>query len=235
MTLPAHRFRDREEREKDGDDGSRTWCVDYDGTVTGAPDQMARIASALKALGDRIIVLTGNQSPRADLVKQLDAYGFPFDDLVQYHDDGTNGIERAQHLKQFGAWGAFDNRVDRAIILGKVCPHLYLIAEPTDDEKQAAKDNDSKKNAKQAAKAIKRSEARGAASPPPNLRESTSSETDQPEHECGTCRMYDPERGACWGYGLLPVDGEWVCDSWALDPNWRQQDAAQDAADDIQQ
>jgi hypothetical protein len=230
MTLPAHRFRDREDRKK-GDGDGRVFVFDFDGTVTGAPDRLARIATGLKALGDHIIVLTGNDSPRADLVQRLNDYGFPFDDLVQYKDDGTDGISRAQHLKQFGAWGAFDNRVDRAVVLSEVCPHLYLIVGPTGEDHDNAKANHTKKAAKQAAKKLSRSEERSAAPPPPNLRVSTSAETDAPEHECGTCHMYDLATGTCWGYGLLPVDGEWVCDSWSLDPNWQDQDAAQDAAE----
>lgn len=147
--LPAHRFETRAKQSK-----PRTWTFDYDGTITGAPDQLSRIAVALKALGDRIVVITGNKSPRADLVKSLADYKFPFDDLIQYHDDGTNGIERAEYLSRLDAWGAFDNRVDRAIILAKVCPHLFLLAEPTDAEIQAAKTADAQKNAKQAVKSL---------------------------------------------------------------------------------
>lgn len=237
MTLPAHRFRDREERKKN--DGQHVWTFDYDGTITGAPDQLARVAAGLKALGDHIVVLTGNDSPRADLVKQLNDYGFPFDDLVQYKDDGTDGISREEHLKQFGAWGAFDNRVDRAFILAKACPHFYFIGKPTPDDRDAVKANKTKKAAKKAAKKIGlRAELRGAANPPPNLRASDDTEVEQPEHECGTCLMYHVDangQGRCWGYGLgdeqFPTFGEWVCDSWALDPDWQAQDAAQDAAD----
>lgn len=155
MTLPAHRFLDRDvEERKQNDDEPRTWVFDFDQTITTAPDQLARIAAGLKGLGDYIIVLTGNASPRADLVKQLAGYGFAFDDLVQYDDDGTDGISRAQHLKQFGAWGAFDNRVDRSYIFAKVCPHFYLVTKPTADDKDNAKA--AKKVAKQTAKALKR-------------------------------------------------------------------------------
>jgi hypothetical protein len=153
MTLPAHRF---EQRKKDGKDKDkqRVWCCDYDGTITGAPKQMARIAQGLKALGDTVIVLTGNSSPRDDLVQILNDFGFPFDYLVQYHDDDSNGLARAHYLEQFGAWGAFDNRVDRAVIFAEVCPHLYLIAEPTKEDKADARDGDAKKAAKAAAKKI---------------------------------------------------------------------------------
>ena len=43
--------------------------------------------------------------------------------------------------------------------------------------------------------------------PPPNLRVS-----DDEEKECDSCSHY--ERGKCSMYNHLPVDGEWVCDSF---------------------
>lgn len=51
--------------------------------------------------------------------------------------------------------------------------------------------------------------------PPPNLRVS-----DDENKECDSCRMFtrrqpvDPFDGRCTGYSLLPVCGEWVCDSY---------------------
>ena len=149
MTLPAHRY---EDRKKDGK--QRVWCFDFDGTITGAPKQVARIAQGLKKLGDTIVVLTGNQSPHNQLEQILNDFEFPFDALVQYHDDDSNGIARAEHLKQFGAWGAFDNRIDRAVIFAPICPHLYLIVEPTKEDKEDAQDGSAKKAAKDAAKKI---------------------------------------------------------------------------------
>jgi hypothetical protein len=146
LTLPAHRFEERKKQAK----GSRVWFFDFDGTITGAPDQMTRVASGLRTLGDTIIVLTGNASPRAALVKQLADYGFPYDELIQYQDDGTNGVDRAEYLKRFGAWGAFDNRIDRAPIFAEVCPHMYVIAAVADEAADTTK-----KAAKQAAKAFK--------------------------------------------------------------------------------
>lgn len=59
-------------------------------------------------------------------------------------------------------------------------------------------------------------DAKGTPSPPPNLR--VSAEEDK---ECDGCKMFisrgaqEPFDGRCTGYSLLPVCGEWVCDSWA--------------------
>lgn len=227
MTLPAHRF--SEDRKKGGA-GAKVWTFDFDETITTAPKRLARLATALRKLGDRVVVITGNQSPRDELVKRLEDYGFPFDDLIQYEDLGTDGVQRSHVLEQVDAWCGIDNRADRAYTYAKVCPHLYLIAKPPDDDTDDASKKKAKKVVKQQTRSEERSEERSAAPPPPNLRES-SDEESQPEHECGTCRMYDLASGTCWGYANLPVDGEWVCDSWSLDPNWQQQDAAQDADD----
>lgn len=46
-----------------------------------------------------------------------------------------------------------------------------------------------------------------APTPPPNLRESTDL-----AHRCGGCHMFNT--GHCWGYGNLPVEPDWVCDSF---------------------
>jgi hypothetical protein len=147
LTLPAHRFEDR----KKNDDGPPYIHVfDYDETITGAPDQLARVATGLKALGDRVVIVTGNTSDRADIVKQLADFGFPFDDLIQYDDTASNGLRRAEILKQLNAWLGFDNRVDRSYTYAKICPHLYLIAKPTSENKDDAKG--AKKGAKKAVK-----------------------------------------------------------------------------------
>lgn len=160
MTLPAFRYRDREDRKKTDNDAAGppyTVVFDFDETITQAPDQLARIATALKALGDTIIVLTGNESPAKELEARLEDYGFPFDALVQYHDEATNGIARAEHLKQFGAWLGIDNRIDRCYTYAKVCPHLYLVTKPSKEEKDDADGTkkQAKQDAKQAAKEIK--------------------------------------------------------------------------------
>src|SRR5215831_5188441 len=72
-----------------------------------------------------------------------------------------------------------------------------------------------------------------APSPPPNLRLATDSENIGPEHECGTCKMFDLASGTCWGYGNIPVKGEWTCDSWTLSGNWKSQDQVQDTLDSV--
>ena len=143
MTLPAHRF---EARKKQGN-GQRVWLYDYDGTLTHAPEQLTRIAIGLKALGDRNIVLTGNEEPRADLLKQLADWGFPCDELVQYHDEGTDGLDRAEYMKQLDAWAGFDNRVDRAVVFADICPVFFVVGRPVGERSPGAK-----QAAKQAAK-----------------------------------------------------------------------------------
>lgn len=50
-------------------------------------------------------------------------------------------------------------------------------------------------------------DAKGAPKPPPNLRVSSDE-----ARECDTCSYY--KRGKCSMYSNLPVDDEWVCDSW---------------------
>lgn len=60
-------------------------------------------------------------------------------------------------------------------------------------------------------------DATGTPSPPPSLRVSADE-----DRECDNCKMFvtrkgtqQPFDGHCTGYSLLPVCGEWVCDSWA--------------------
>ena len=50
-------------------------------------------------------------------------------------------------------------------------------------------------------------DAHDAPKPPPNLRVS-----DDEARECDSCVHY--QRGKCALYNNLPVDGEWVCDSY---------------------
>ena len=221
MTLPAHRFEERKKKDK-----HRVWTWDYDETITKSPDRCARIAKGLNKIGDHNVVVTGNQSSRDQLVKNLKDFDFPFDDLIQYEDDQTDGIRRLEVLEQLDAWGAFDDRAGRAPTLTQQCPHFFLSAEPSDEAKEKAKG--AKKAAKKATKGV-RSETRSAAPAPPNLRQSDSTEGDQPEQECGTCLMFDPNGSVCWGYGNAEDDGEQVSDTWELDPNWQEQDASQDA------
>lgn len=51
-------------------------------------------------------------------------------------------------------------------------------------------------------------DAQGAPKPPPHLRVA-----ENEDQECDNCRHY--QRGRCALYSQLPVDGEWVCDSWS--------------------
>lgn len=119
---------------------SRTFVVDYDGTITAAPDQLAVISVALRAQGHKVIVLTGNTSPRDDLLKQLSDYGFEHDGLIQYNDEESDGGVRARYLKRLDCWFGIDNRADRAVIFADVAPHAYIIAKPNKRDKNNAKD-----------------------------------------------------------------------------------------------
>ena len=136
--LPAHRFY-RQLEHRDGQKDARTWVFDFDETITAAPKHASYLATLIRAHGDRVVVLTGNTSPRADLVQRLDGYDFPFDDLIQYHDEESFGLDRAHYLKQLDAYVGVDNRIDRAPVYAKVCPHLFLVAEPTKEAKDNAK------------------------------------------------------------------------------------------------
>ena len=145
--LPAHRF---ERRKKMAD--ARVIVFDLDETITKSPNELAYLAKLAHKDGCKIVVLTGNQSPRHELEDRLKDYGFPYDELVQYHDSESDGLIRAEYLRQFGAWLAFDNRIDRAPTYTKVCPHLFMVTGPTkaaDDEAKGTK-----KDAKKAAKDI---------------------------------------------------------------------------------
>lgn len=51
-------------------------------------------------------------------------------------------------------------------------------------------------------------DAKGAPKPPPNLRIA-----GDEAKECDSCKHF--VRGKCSEYSNLPVDDEWVCDSWA--------------------
>jgi hypothetical protein len=138
VTLPAHRYRDRVEERKQNDRG-HTWAFDFDETITKAPKQLARIANGLKALGDTVVVVTGNEASRKELEQRLKGFGFPFDGLIQYEDDETDGLRRAAILKQLNAWGAFDDRTGRSPMYAQICPHFFLVAEPSEENEEAAK------------------------------------------------------------------------------------------------
>src|SRR5215469_6566803 len=149
MTLPAHRYIERAKKAK-----SRVFTFDLDETITKAPKQLSYIAKALKDAGGTIIVVTGNQSKRSELEERLKDYGFPFDDLIQYEDDESDGLRRAAILEHLNAWCAFDDRAGRAVTYAKVCPHLFLSAEPSGEAEDNA--DGAKKDAKKVVKGSRR-------------------------------------------------------------------------------
>src|SRR5262249_48391289 len=77
----------------------------------------------------------------------------PFDDLIQYNDEDSSGIVRQKYLKELDAWLGIDNRIDRAPTYVKACPHLFVMAKPTDEDKDDAKGG--KKAAKKDAKKVR--------------------------------------------------------------------------------
>jgi hypothetical protein len=127
LPLPAHRFEERKDLADHGGPGARTWAFDFDETITRSPRRMARLAIALKAIGDEVVIITGNDSKRTELEDRLENdYGFPWDQLIQYSDEDSHGDQREAILKELGAWCAFDDRMARAPILTEACPHLFL-------------------------------------------------------------------------------------------------------------
>ena len=96
---------------------------------------MARIATALKAMGDEIIIVTGNDSERSELEEWIEVeYGFPYDQLIQYSDEDSHGVQREAILEELNAWCAFDDRVARSPTLTKACPHLFLVVKGDDED-----------------------------------------------------------------------------------------------------
>jgi hypothetical protein len=179
----------------------RVVTFDFDETITKAPKQLSHVAKALKDAGDTIIIVTGNQSKRSELEERLKDYGFPFDDLIQYEDDESDGLRRAAILEHLNAWLAFDDRAGRAVTYAKVCPHLFLSAEPSGEAEDNA--DGAKKAAKQDVKDGKRSTTEQ----PPNYKPAT-----MPGVNCKTC-IYDND-GHCRRYGEYPIQPDHVCDTW---------------------
>lgn len=150
MTLPAHRYRDRaEERKKPAELGPPfIWSFDIDDTVTAAPQRYARLAEALKANGDKIVCVTGH-GPVETREHLLEALGFPYDEIIIV-DPGKDGAGKAKALKHLGAFMHFDDRVEFGPEIIKVCPVAFQYVEPPGDSHP-------KKDAKAAAKALKKS------------------------------------------------------------------------------
>lgn len=149
MTLPAHRFRDREHRKKpDASAPPYIWTFDIDSTITAAPRQYARLAGALKAAGDKIVCVTGH-GPEATRKELLDSLGFPYDEIIIV-DPEEDGSGKAKVLEHLGAWFHFDDRVEFGPEIIRVCPVAFQYVEPPGDSHP-------KKDALAAAKALKKS------------------------------------------------------------------------------
>lgn len=145
--LPAHRFLHRA-KETETNDGSHVWSFDIDSTITAAPLQYARLAAALKAAGDSIICVTGH-GPKATREELLAAVEFPFDEIIIV-DPEEDGSGKAKALEHLGAFMHFDDRVEFGPEIIKVCPVTFQYVEPPGDSHP-------KKDAKAAAKALKKS------------------------------------------------------------------------------
>ena len=185
------------------------FVIDFDETITTAPKLIAHLTAALKKYGDTIYVLTGNDSPRDELLGRLKDYNITFDDLIQYHDSQSDGIARAHYLNQLNAWAGIDNRIDRAGTYVQACPHLFVMAEPPKVAKENAQG--SKKAAKKAAKKVNRSEERSA---PTGLAAANYRIADDPEERCGTCQWFDAKAKTCGRFGDAKVSADHVCDEW---------------------
>lgn len=136
MTLPAHRFRDREERKKDKK--PHVWTLDVDDTVTNAAPQYARLTRALKDAGDRIVIVTGH-GPKAAREDLLDAIGIAYDEIVIVEPE-PDGSGKARALKELGSWFHFDDRVQFGPEILKVCPVVFQYGEERQPGDDLAKD-----------------------------------------------------------------------------------------------
>ena len=154
MTLPAFRYRDRaeaEDRKKHPEPDELgppyTFVLDIDDTITAAPAQFRRLAEAIKALGDHVVILTGHgpKHVRETLLAEL---GIPYDEIVIV-DPGEFGEGKAKALKALGAFFLFDDRVEFGPEVIQVCPVTFQYVEPPGDSHP-------KKDAKAAAKALKK-------------------------------------------------------------------------------
>jgi hypothetical protein len=150
MTLPAHRFRDREERKQKHPSElgpPYTWSFDIDDTITAAPQRYARLAAALKAQGDHVVCVTGH-GPVETREHLLEALGFPYDEILIV-DPGEFGEGKAKALKALGAFMHFDDNVNFGPEIIRVCPVAFQYVEPPGDSHP-------KQDALAAAKALKK-------------------------------------------------------------------------------
>jgi len=123
------------------------WSFDIDSTITAAPQQYARLATALQAQGDKIVCVTGH-GPKQTRKELLDTLGFPYDEIIIV-DPGDVGKGKAKALKHLDAFMHFDDRLEFGPEIIKICPVAFQYVEPPGDDHP-------KQDAKKAAKALKR-------------------------------------------------------------------------------
>lgn len=94
------------------------WCIDLDGTISVYPKQFIALMGALRAKGDKVIVLTGHDAPSTttDIVNakiaQLKQLGFrEFDTLaVVCHPGGDVADLKVKYMRHVGATALIDNK-----------------------------------------------------------------------------------------------------------------------------
>lgn len=107
----------------DEPDESHVWTFDIDGTISVAVDQYVRLSTALKAIGDRCVVVTGH-GPAEDRAKYLDVLGFAYDSIVVV-DPQSDGSGKAQALQELGSWFHFDNDAAFGPEILEICPVTF--------------------------------------------------------------------------------------------------------------
>ena len=136
-----------ETRASATEDAPHVWAFDVDDTLTVAPQQFARLSQALRAIGDRVVIVTGH-GPVAARQALLDAIGFVADDIVVV-DPGEFGEGKAKALEDLGAWFLFDDKLQFGPEVIAVCPVTFQYIPPEGDVKP-------KKASMKAAKALGR-------------------------------------------------------------------------------
>jgi hypothetical protein len=121
--------------------------MDLDETITAAPAQFARLSQALRALGDKVIVVTGH-GPVATRQALLDSMGVVVDEIVVV-DPTDDGSGKAEALRDLGSWFHFDDKIQFGPEIISVCPVTFQFVMPEGDKKP-------QKAATKAAKALGR-------------------------------------------------------------------------------
>lgn len=104
-------------------DGVKRWGFDIDDTITAAPNQLPRLAAAIRAQGDEVWVITGHGpvDARAEL---LDSLAFPYDQIVVV-EPGIDGKGKAKVIRQNDIWYMFDNVEAFGDQIVKECPVTF--------------------------------------------------------------------------------------------------------------